>query len=213
MKSAVNGARSLPKRMSAEEKPPGPLPVEVLHPGLVLRGQGCLPLGDGHLGILVALERAGQLLAPGVPVGNGADKRLRDVLAGRLRLVDDGFELRADRQEDEDAQPHGDRGDPEHVDAVVQQRAGADQDDEDGQRGNGQDRHQVVAHGERPDEDDQDDQLVVPAATEPLPPAEGKPGEERDGEERDRVDLFVDVRLVPDREGGGADERGRGRRR
>ena len=74
-------------------------------------------------------------------------------------------------------------GNAEQVDAVVEQRGGAHQEDEDRQRRRRQEGHQVVADRQRQDERHQDEEVAFPAAPETLPPAECQPGEERNGEE------------------------------
>ena len=101
-----------------------------------------------------------------------------------------------------DAQPQHDRGDAEEVETGVEKRARMHEEDEDEERRRRQERHEVVPDRERQDEHHQEQDVVVLAAPEALPPAEGQPGEQRNGEEGDGVDLLVDSRLVPDREGG-----------
>ena len=69
----------------------------------------------------------------------------------------------------------------------------------------------MVPHRQRQDEGHEHQQVVVPALPQVLSPVEREPGQQSDGEERDRVDLLVDVGLIPDGEGRGAHEdRGHG---
>ena len=80
------------------------------------------------------------------------------------------------------------------------------QKDKNQKRRSRQEGHQVIADRERQDKDHENEQVVVATAPQPLAPATGEPGEQRNREERNRIDLFIHIGLVPDREGGGADQ-------
>src|SRR5690606_33362114 len=95
------------------------------------------------------------------------------------------------------------------VELPVGQRAWRYDEYEDQERRRREEGHQMVPDREGEDEDHQDQQVVVLPLPQVVPPAEGQPGEERDREEADRVDLLVDVALVPDGERRGRDQGGR----
>ena len=108
-----------------------------------------------------------------------------------------------------DRQPQHGGDDRGRIDPPVEERLGVHDEDEDADRRGGEERHQVVPDRQREDERHQDEQVVVLPLAQVLLPPEREPDQQRDGQQGDRVDLLVDVGLVPHREGCGAHQDGR----
>ena len=101
---------------------------------------------------------------------------------------------------------YGERAD--RVETPIEQYPGRDPEDEQGERGGGEERHEMVSYRQRQDERDEYQKVVISALAEVFAPVKGQPREQCDGHERDRVDLLVHIGLVPYGERGGAHDYG-----